>query len=119
MIISILKAEQLRQFDTGLLLLLESYNRNKEILGQLTADKNARTIDPNRISHIIKNINYNKLTQALECKIECLSTPYGQQLKRLLDHHPRKIKFISVYAFENDSTIKLYTVNAVIVEDKK
>lgn len=113
--ITILQADNANNIDTTTLLSLSDDNRDKELLGQLATERNA-TFNPDRISHIIKNIWYNAITMTLDCDIECLTTPYGNQLKILLDRHSKKIKFIPIYVYA--PTLKLYTVNAVIQQGK-
>lgn len=114
--ITILSTNKIKSINAQTLMDLEVDNCNKELLGQLTTDRDA-TFDPDRISHTIKNVHYNATTMTLDCEIECLATPYGNQLKILLDKHPEKLKFIPIYV--HTSTLKLYTVNAIIQRENK
>lgn len=111
--ITILRVAEHQDIDENMLVAIAAYNQSKELLCQFTTNINATTIDPNKVSHVAKEIRYNPITQTLDCTVECLSTPYGDQLKILLDKYPERIKFAPVYLYDNGN-LELHTVNACI-----
>lgn len=96
---------------------LPLFYRNKELLGQMIKNEKDVTeqLNPAKISHVVKNINYNNITESVYGEIECLSTPYGKYLQLLLDKTPNNIKFYPKMIYDNKNTIiRILRVDAVV-----
>lgn len=98
------------------LLAIQKDNNGKEILGQILDPNNPYQgeLDSNRVSHVVKNITYNNLTQALTAEIECLPTVYGLHLYKCFKNNVDSLVFHPVYC-QN----QVVTVNIEIKQNEK
>ncbi|MDF2435418.1 MAG: hypothetical protein JWP44_5049 [Mucilaginibacter sp.] len=104
------------------LLNIENHYKNKEILGQIIPNIQARAftgrVDPDKVSHLIKNIRYNHIAESLIADVETLPTPYGEHLKLCLDRFPHKVHFRTICIYDDinkeDNTIAFVTAHAII-----
>jgi hypothetical protein len=114
---------QNKTIDEVALIELEQSIHGKELLGDLLTDNTSIRLNPDKLSHSIKDVTFNKLTATLDCTIECLSTPYGKQLKIFLQKFKNKIRFNPIYTYDDSSDViknlKLHKVSALIVKDLK
>jgi hypothetical protein len=104
------------------LLYLEKQCRGKEILGQVLGPSEPFKgfLNPDKTSHIIKNINYNPILDSLEGDLEFLPLPFGQQLELIYNKHPERIKFVPTFTYDDSKpdvdvrSMIFITMNVVI-----
>lgn len=104
------------------LLGIENRCRGKEILGQVLSPNERFTgiLNPDKTSHVIRNIGYNPILDALEGDIEFLPLPFGQQLELIYNKHPERIKFMPTFTFDDSKeefdpkSMMFITMNVVI-----
>lgn len=85
-----------------------------EIIGQVINGNEDILINPNKISHIVKKLQLNRITSFLECEIEFIQKPYGEQLY-LYHKRKNKINWIPIIDVANS---KLLTINAKLINEK-
>ena len=81
------------------LLKVEQDFKTKEVLGQIIDPNTKPTLElvSDRVSHCIKNIRYNHLTESLIGEIEILPTVYGIQLARIYEQTLDTLLYHPVY----------------------
>ena len=92
------------------ILSIQNNNKNKELIGMVLKSQIQEGFNPDRISHIVKNIKFNTILNSLEAAIEFLDFPFGNQLSLIYNQSPNRIVWVPVFA----DNLSLITINAKI-----